>query len=40
MGLLENLTDEALLISLRQGDVKAFDELYLRYAKKTHGFLI
>ncbi|WP_163379812.1 RNA polymerase sigma factor [Cyclobacterium sp. SYSU L10401] len=38
MGLLENLTDEALLISLRQGDVKAFDELYLRYAKKLMAF--
>ncbi|SHN15796.1 RNA polymerase sigma-70 factor, ECF subfamily [Cyclobacterium lianum] len=38
MGLLDKHSDESLLICLRQGDVRAFDELYHRYARKLMAF--
>ena len=33
-------SDQNLLINLRQGDIKAFDELYHRYAKKSMAFAL
>ena len=32
------LTDRALLVRLREGDIKAFDELYYRYVHKLMAF--
>jgi RNA polymerase sigma-70 factor (family 1) len=33
-------SDQDLLINLRQGDIKAFDELYHRYARKLMAFAL
>lgn len=38
MGSLSLHTDQELVICLRQGDVKAFDELYKRYVPKLLAF--
>ncbi|EPR71371.1 RNA polymerase ECF-type sigma factor [Cyclobacterium qasimii M12-11B] len=38
MGILMKHADDILLISLKQGDMAAFDELYFRYAKKLMAF--
>ena len=40
MGLLENLTTKHYSLALDKGIVKAFDELYLRYAKNLMAFFI
>lgn len=40
MSALTQKNDQSLLISLRQGDIKAFDELYYRYAKKLMAFAL
>ncbi|WP_234364045.1 RNA polymerase sigma-70 factor [Lunatibacter salilacus] len=40
MSTLSPNSDQDLLISLRQGDIKAFDELYHRYAKKLMAFAL
>jgi RNA polymerase sigma-70 factor (family 1) len=40
MRTLSPNSDQNLLISLRQGDIKAFDELYHRYAKKLMAFAL
>ncbi|HSI75995.1 MAG TPA: RNA polymerase sigma-70 factor [Lunatimonas sp.] len=40
MSTLSPNSDQNLLISLRQGDIKAFDELYYRYAKKLMAFAL
>ena len=38
MGMLRKHTDNNLLISLKQGDIVAFDELYHRYSRKLMAF--
>ncbi|WP_339922116.1 RNA polymerase sigma-70 factor [uncultured Cyclobacterium sp.] len=38
MRILMKHADNILLISLKQGDIAAFDELYFRYAKKLMAF--
>jgi RNA polymerase sigma-70 factor (ECF subfamily) len=38
MGMLRNHTDNNLLISLKQGDMAAFNELYFRYSKRLMAF--
>jgi RNA polymerase sigma-70 factor (family 1) len=40
VGFLERNSERDLMIGLRQGDIKAFDELYHRYAKKSMGFAL
>lgn len=40
MSRLETKNDSELLVCLRQGDIKAFDELYHRYAKKLMAFAL
>jgi RNA polymerase sigma-70 factor (ECF subfamily) len=40
MSRLQTKSDSELLICLRQGDIKAFDELYYRYAKKVMSFAL
>lgn len=40
MSTLNPKSDQDLLIFLRQGDIKAFDELYHRYAKKLMAFAL
>lgn len=40
MNTLSPNNDQSLLISLRQGDIKAFDALYHRYAKKLMAFAL
>lgn len=40
MGILGKHSDQELLDGLRQGDIKAFDELYHRYVKKSMAFAL
>jgi len=40
LGILGKHSDPELLDCLRQGDIKAFDELYHRYAKKSMAFAL
>lgn len=40
MSSLNPKSDQDLLVFLRQGDIKAFDELYHRYAKKLMAFAL
>jgi len=40
LGLLKKNSEKELLDGLRQGDIKAFDELYHQYAKKLMAFAL
>jgi len=40
MNTLNPKSDQDLLINLRQGDIKAFDEMYYRYAKRLMAFAL
>jgi len=40
LGILSKNSDQELLVCLRQGDIKAFDELYFRYSKRLMAFAL
>ena len=37
---MPHLTDEALILAVRRGEIRAFDELYRRYADRLFGYLL
>lgn len=37
---MRDRTDEALILAVRKGEIRAFDELYRRYADRLFGYLL